>query len=417
MPASSGRLVLEQRPLPDLNAEIRSGRRILRMVQELHLRGYQRVRIAPSLSPSGTSWRCDIAVASNIDPTHGARLLEWDCAAHYSSSTGNRCFDWTDADRVSPSRLADLFVERFPRLAEAGAGSDWAYAGWYVEMLYITYPVALPIASADYQLPTDHLPCIGGSETRIPLPPLIPFNARSHSSKTAKTIAGADGCRSGWLCILEVPHSDDLEARIFPTFADMVSAEPRTDIIAVDISIGLPERGARACDIAARRRLGPKRGASVFSAPIRPVLEATDYKNASSLRRNIEGLGITQQAYGILSKIREVDTLLSANPALQTRIREVHPEVSFAEWAGSPIEASKRTAEGRAERKAMIESVWPGARQRLAAKLGRGGWQADDLNDAFAALWTARRIGNDTAITHPLEPIVDAVGLRMEIVA
>ena len=50
---------------------------------------------------------------------------------------------------------------------------------------------------------------------------------------------------------------------------------------------------------------------------------------------------------------------------------------------------------------------------------GRDGrrYGVDDLHDALAALWTARRIRAGTARTFPDEPALDARGLRMAIVA
>ena len=38
------------------------------------------------------------------------------------------------------------FVERFPSVVEAGRGSDWPYAGWYMEMLRLTHPDQFPYA-------------------------------------------------------------------------------------------------------------------------------------------------------------------------------------------------------------------------------------------------------------------------------
>jgi hypothetical protein len=68
--------------------------------------------------------------------------------------------------------MAELFVERFPDIAEAGLGSDWLYAGWYVDMLHLTYPDAFPIAYADYYEADGYLPCTGGnSDVRVPMPP------------------------------------------------------------------------------------------------------------------------------------------------------------------------------------------------------------------------------------------------------
>jgi len=100
-------------------------------------------------------------------------MVNWDTlAARYSTGSEREYFGWTDAAHASPSKLADLFIERFPKIAEAGQGSDWLCAGWYLEMLHLTYPDAFPIAYADWDLPTDYLAVTGGREDiRIPLPP------------------------------------------------------------------------------------------------------------------------------------------------------------------------------------------------------------------------------------------------------
>jgi len=153
--------------------EYRICRKVLRMVTELHVRGFQRLRIAPGMSPSGGSWRCSITPVTNISGRHGARMLSGDrLAAHYTSAQQGKYFDWPDAAHVTPSRLADLFIERFPRIVEAGRGAEWVYAGGYLEMLHLTYPDSFPIAYADKELPGDCLASTGGrSNLRIPLPP------------------------------------------------------------------------------------------------------------------------------------------------------------------------------------------------------------------------------------------------------
>ena len=148
-------------------------RNVLRLVNELHVRGYQRVRIAPGMAPSGVHWRCTLTPASNISRQHGVRLIAGGTlSANYSSSQEREYFGWPDAAHATPSRLADLFLARFPEIAAAGRGSDWAYAGWYLEMLHLTYPDSLPIAYADWDLPTGYLPTTGArSDIQIPLPP------------------------------------------------------------------------------------------------------------------------------------------------------------------------------------------------------------------------------------------------------
>lgn len=153
--------------------DYRAYRKVLRMVTELHVRGFQRLRIAPSMAPSGCYWRCSITPVTNISNRHGGRMLSWDTlAAHYSSADKRKYFGWADAAHVTPSRLANLFIERFPRIAEAGRGSDWVYAGRYLEMLGLTYPHSFPIAYADWNSPLDYLASVGQrSDIRIPLPP------------------------------------------------------------------------------------------------------------------------------------------------------------------------------------------------------------------------------------------------------
>lgn len=100
-------------------------------------------------------------------------MLSWDTlTAHYTSGDERKYFGWDDAAHATPSQLAELFIKRFRAIAEAWRGSDWVYAGWYLEMLSLTYPDSLPIAYADWEMPVDFLPSIGKrADLRIPLPP------------------------------------------------------------------------------------------------------------------------------------------------------------------------------------------------------------------------------------------------------
>ena len=54
-------------------------------------------------------------------------------------------------------------------------------------------------------------------------------------------------------------------------------------MIAVDMPIGLAERGPRACDIAARRVLPRGRKSSVFPPPRRAMLGCADWAEANAL--------------------------------------------------------------------------------------------------------------------------------------
>lgn len=125
---------------------LRRALRVLQMVHELHKRGYQRLRIMPGMSPSGAEWRVAITPVSNILRSDGAIARSFDPAAHYSTADDNHYFGWDDAESDTASDLADKFARRFPVLVQAGSGKDWAYAGWYVEMLGLAEYEALPLA-------------------------------------------------------------------------------------------------------------------------------------------------------------------------------------------------------------------------------------------------------------------------------
>jgi predicted RNase H-like nuclease len=221
---------------------------------------------------------------------------------------------------------------------------------------------------------------------------------------------GADGCRGGWICaIREGPGP--LAMAAYETFADLLTAWPEA-VVAVDMPIGLPAAGPRLCDRLARARLGPRR-ASVFPAPIRPCLPARTHAEATAARRLRDAKGMSIQAWNIVSKIREVDGLMTAG--LQDRVFEAHPELAFAAMdGGCPSRYSKKTAEGRAARvqalgrKLMLAPA-------LLAQRRPSGVANDDLLDAMAILWTADRYVAGAAQRLPESPEVDERGLRMEI--
>jgi predicted RNase H-like nuclease len=233
---------------------------------------------------------------------------------------------------------------------------------------------------------------------------------------SAPHLAGVDGCRAGWLCVIAPGEGRPLTALVTVSLGVLLHDLPRGSLIAVDVPIGLADRGARRCDVEARCCLGPGRGSSVFPAPLRGVLSASSYEEACRRCDAVDGRRMSRQAFGLLGKVREVDALMAERPALQSRVRECHPEVSFCAWAARPLRHGKKTRSGQAERAALIDAEWPGERGRLAALLGRGGFRLDDLHDAFAALWTARRIRDDVARTLPSRPERDGCGLAMEIV-
>ena len=214
---------------------------------------------------------------------------------------------------------------------------------------------------------------------------------------------GVDGWRNGWVGI-------ELEDGVFRgawTAADageLLGAAAGADVIAIDIPIGLPATGTRACDRAAKQLLG-RRSSSLFLTPPRSVMEAEPYGAANALCKAQFGFGISRQAYGLRAKVLEIDGV--DDP----RLHEVHPELAFRAMAGEVLPSKKTWAGVEARREALrLEGIV------MPVDLGGAGpVPVDDVLDAAAAAWTARRIANGSAGVVPENVELDERGKRMAI--
>jgi predicted RNase H-like nuclease len=203
---------------------------------------------------------------------------------------------------------------------------------------------------------------------------------------------GVDGARGGWVAV-EVAGSTST-ARVLrwhrlPAIVDVLALA--ADVVGIDMPIGLPDRGRRAADLAAKSLLGAAHP-RVFLTPPRGVLAADDYDEAARLHRLLtDGRGLSVQTWNIVARIREVDAV-----ADDPRLVEVHPELSFAVLGGG-VPPSKKTAAGRAARLAALGGWLPAA--TLDAVPG-----GDDGLDALACAWSALRWYAGTARTLPELP-------------
>ena len=212
-------------------------------------------------------------------------------------------------------------------------------------------------------------------------------------------VLGIDGCRTGWVGILL--DGEQVGAVHGATIGDLLAAAGGVgalSCIAVDIPIGLPDKGRRQADVLARQALGP-RWQSIFLTPVRPALAADDFPEAVAINRELAGEGISRQAFALRTKILEVDAL---DRTTDRPVLEVHPELSFATMAGTPLAAGKKTWAGTQVRRALL------ARHGIPVPddLGRPGELAavDDVLDAAAAAWTARRYAAGLARCLPEVP-------------
>jgi predicted RNase H-like nuclease len=187
-------------------------------------------------------------------------------------------------------------------------------------------------------------------------------------------VLGVDGCPGGWVGALV--EGTSVAWLLLPDAAAVLAVDAAA--VGIDMPIGLPAIGPRACDVAARRLLGARRS-SVFQAPVRAVVAASSYAEARGLSVAASGRSLSAQTWNLVPRIRDLDTVLTDH----ARVVEVHPEVVFARLAGEL--PPKKTAAGAAARLAALRTwipSWP-APPRPA--------RLDDALDALACAWTAAR--------------------------
>ena len=113
----------------------------------------------------------------------------------------------------------------------------------------------------------------------------------------------------------------------------------------------------------------------------------------------------------MVPKILEVDNLW--HRSLLERLVEAHPEVSFAEMAGSPILSKKSSPNGADERSALLSTHLCDGSADVLDQLIEAiptGLHVDAI-DALALLWTARRVSMGDAVK--LGGDLDALGRPM----
>lgn len=229
------------------------------------------------------------------------------------------------------------------------------------------------------------------------------------------SVIGVDGCPGGWIA---VRWGEGLTHHFCRSFAEVLAMEAA--VIAVDMPIGLPRLSGRAAEPQVRAKLG-ERQSSVFSVPSRAAVMCADYAEAcaANLLSSDPPRKVAKQIFHIFPKMREIDALMS--PEAQSRVFEAHPELAFWAMNGEAALPLPKKVKGRLHQPGLE------LRRELLAKAGfpldqlppatyrAADVGADDLIDACACAWSARRILNAQAIRFPADPPRDARGLRMEI--
>jgi predicted RNase H-like nuclease len=252
-------------------------------------------------------------------------------------------------------------------------------------------------------------------------------------STAGPVVVGVDGCPAGWIAVFRRADGDH-SAAVFSTFVAITEAFPAA-IIAVDMPIGLPAfsgKGGRGPEALVRPLVGARQS-SVFSIPSRAAVYAETeafttvkawyevHRRASEVAKATSGppRGVSIQAFGIFSKIREIDTLLRERSDLGLRIFESHPEVAFRQLnGGQPMHLPKKikgmvNAVGMEERKALLGRH--GYDRRFLDGPTPRGAKTDDFLDAACMMLIAERVARGEARPFPDPPGRDALGIPVAI--
>ncbi len=124
--------------------------RIMDAVALLHSRGHQRLHVLPVLGDLAP--HLNVVLAEGVD--YGGSSPSWDGESMvfaYTMAAGPQ----VGRLRVGPDTpLADIAQEILAGASDRGVGIDWAYAGWYAELVAEAHRLGvIPVASSHFSLP------------------------------------------------------------------------------------------------------------------------------------------------------------------------------------------------------------------------------------------------------------------------
>jgi predicted RNase H-like nuclease len=203
---------------------------------------------------------------------------------------------------------------------------------------------------------------------------------------------GLDGYRNGWVAVRI--DGETRELCFYSAVAELLAS--KFDAAAIDMPIGLPARGERACDLAARTMLKPH-SSRVFTGARRGLWDFPSHAEANHALRAGGEKAISIQLWHIGAKICELDAAMT--PRLQARVREAHPELVFLRLNGGVPLPSKHTDEGIRLRTKLL-------RARGFREIGRWlagdrmGARPDDILDASVLALAAREFDSSRVLPH-----------------
>jgi 8-oxo-dGTP diphosphatase len=231
-------------------------------------------------------------------------------------------------------------------------------------------------------------------------------------------LGGIDGCKYGWILIKSFNNKMEFGG-LYPSIQHVMESNQDLDRIVIDMPIGLSSKSSkRTLDLMLKKEL-KARHSTVFITPCRETLNAKNHQEASQINKEIEGKGISIQAYYISQKIDQVDQLLIGDKTLRDKFIESHPELCFKYLNGGEIIVSnKSTQHGLNDRLNILQRHYAESvnlYERIVKETPRKLVKRDDIIDALClCLVNILSKKNNMSFIH--DPLLeDSKGIKMRI--
>jgi predicted RNase H-like nuclease len=204
------------------------------------------------------------------------------------------------------------------------------------------------------------------------------YENRREVSKMSR-LAAVVGSKAGWFVLRETPLPGPWSWFVAPTFEDAMQRLENYEVVAVDAPLSLAELPAEA--------------------------------DAAGLD------GIRDRYRRPAEKVREVHEYLRTNPGSGHFLYEVHPHLSFLELRGGVTEKTHDEGKPRfRDQLSFLCDIYPSeALYQALTAFRHAEASRHDILDAFAMLWSAKRIATSRAERLPSTPVYDARGFDMAI--
>ena len=216
-------------------------------------------------------------------------------------------------------------------------------------------------------------------------------------------IIGIDGCKSGWFSVWE-NQDKSIHSSVFSNLNELKNFFKNESqlIIGIDMPVVLSEVIPRQADQLARKLLS-KKASSVFTAPTPEMLNQPNYEKASLVSKRLFGKSMSLQSWYLFPKIKDVQTMIHHE---DMQIYEIHPELSFRAMNNEQvILESKKTLEGFALRNSLLSMHFKNfIFEEIRRQYARKDVMDNDILDALAVLWSAKRIQSNQASFLPQAP-------------